>query len=109
MTPITYTKHELFLKHKEVRRDFHKWRLTNRIAGHIHALPETFGILVATNGVLCLIERPGDRVELFCGHLEFFVPQDKEDTSEVEEMKAPQIKSPAKELATSLKELLDLC
>jgi len=48
------------------------WRLTDRIVGNIHALPDTHGVLVATNGILCYIERESD---LFLGHIAFFIPQ----------------------------------
>lgn len=59
------------------------WRLTDRIKGQVNGLPETWGILQATNGVLCYIEQgygrvAGSDVPLVLGHLQWFVPDERE-------------------------------
>lgn len=64
--------HVLFARLRLFYKDAHAWRLTHRIPGEIQGLPTTAGILVATNGVLCLIERQGQ--DHFEGHLDWFVP-----------------------------------
>lgn len=47
------------------------WRLTPRVVGEIHALPGSNGILTATNGILCYIERAEN--SLFLGHIDHFI------------------------------------
>jgi hypothetical protein len=51
------------------------WRLTDRVVGQINGLPQSNGILTATNGILCYIEQPQDhKINLFLGHIEWFIP-----------------------------------
>lgn len=54
------------------------WRLTPRIIGSIHGLPNSFGILQATNGILCHIiqHNDGSTPRIFTGHIAWFVPAD---------------------------------
>ena len=52
------------------------WHFTKRIVGQVHGIPTSRGVMVATNGILCLIEQ-GDGKE-FLGHIGWFLA-DKED------------------------------
>lgn len=52
------------------------WKMTKRTVGEIVGIPGSRGILVATNGIDCYIERLGN--DLFYGHLAWFV-QEKPD------------------------------
>jgi hypothetical protein len=59
--------------------EFNEWRIVlpeEQRIGMINALPESRGILRATNGILCYIER-GDAAP-YLGHLEFFQPEKSE-------------------------------
>lgn len=56
-------------------REFSKWRwlrIDDQLLGEVNGLPESRGRVVATNGILCYIERV-DRFP-FLGHYESFVP-----------------------------------
>lgn len=53
------------------RKDPGQWRFTKRIVGEINGLPQSRGVLVATNGILCRIERVA--LPPFEGHLDAFV------------------------------------
>lgn len=48
------------------------WRLVNPVHGEIHGIPGSHGVLIATDGILCYIERPHH--DLFLGHIEWFEP-----------------------------------
>lgn len=64
---------QLFHHYGICRRDMHNWRLIKEPpAGEIHGLPDSHGLLIATNGMLCFIQREGCK-ELFCGHLDYFI------------------------------------
>lgn len=84
-----------------------EWRLTPQILGEINGLPETHGILLATNGILCYIDR-GDAVapRFFLGHLDFFIPFKDIYRDEVEAMKPASRRSPKPAKADSLALLL---
>ena len=59
----------------------YEWRLLNpQPVGQIHALPESRGIAVATNGILVLIMQ-GDRP--FYGHLDWFEQDENEPVARV--------------------------
>ncbi len=45
------------------------WRLTSRLVGSIQGLPQSFGHLTATNGILCYIE---NHTGVYQGHLAWF-------------------------------------
>lgn len=60
-------------EHKIFHRNREKWRLTKRIPGHINALDNLSGVLVATDGVLCVIETSAGKFIDNC-HLHWFVP-----------------------------------
>ena len=86
-----FTRHGLPLPRKG------DWRVTKRIIGAIHGLPRSHGILCATDGVLCLIEQGGNSDRLFQGHLQFFVPDAKDDAEYVDEVRATA-KTPKRDL-----------
>lgn len=51
------------------------WRLTDRELGSIIGVPNSRGVLAATNGIDCYIEQVKEgRITLFLGHLDWFVP-----------------------------------
>ena len=54
-----------------------EWRLTDRIVGEIHALPSSYGILTATNGMLCYIEQENGKM-FGPAHIAFFVARKPE-------------------------------
>lgn len=59
---------------------FDSWRMlqpTEQLVGEIQGLPESRGIVRATNGILCFIELSSGA--LFEGHYESFVPDPKEN------------------------------
>jgi len=85
-------------------KDAHRWRLTLRIPGEINALPQSAGVLVATNGILCLIDR-GDR-EVFEGHLEWFVPDDMRARGELVKLKETAAEKPSLAVEDLVKELM---
>lgn len=56
--------------------------MTKRVLGQIRGLPESRGFLMATNGVMCVIER--ETLFPYQGHVEWFVPDDEDvDMQEV--------------------------
>lgn len=56
------------------------WRLTDRLVGEINGVPNSRGVLTATNGILCYVEQEQDgRIVLFLGHVGWFVA-DKGDS-----------------------------
>ena len=67
--------HEFFDRHRLFRKDG-IWRLTEPRAGEINGLPNFRGLLVATNGILCYLETETGR--LFEGHIDWFVPDQKD-------------------------------
>lgn len=79
-----YSTFNLFTKHRLIYKDAVNWRLTKRIPGAVNGLPASLGILVATNGILCLIETGNDIYE---GHLQWFIAQSGEDQQVIEELK----------------------
>lgn len=54
------------------------WRLTDRVRGNISGVPNSDGILTATDGILCFIEQ---EYRVFCGHVEHFI-EDKEQSND---------------------------
>lgn len=70
----------LFERCRYFRRSKWGWRLTARLPGQVHGLPGSRGVLVATDGVVALIEQTGTdgKPTLFEGHLRFFVPDIQE-------------------------------
>lgn len=83
------------------------WRLTDRLLGEITGVPNSRGILTATNGIDCYIEQErSGRIELFLGHMDWFVADSGRD---VETIKARAgISAPAPTRATVLSERLAL-
>lgn len=63
----------LFAEYGEVRKDADNWRLTPRVTGAFNGLPMTRGTIVATNGILALVDC--GRGALFEGHFDFFVKE----------------------------------
>lgn len=59
---------------------YEQWRTTPRLAGEINGLPASRGVLVATNGILCLIEQADG---LYEGHLQWFEPDGSQDLAPV--------------------------
>lgn len=57
------------------------WRLTERLVGEIVGLPNSRGILTATDGIQCYIEREGTFP--FHGHVQWFVPDNGESVEAV--------------------------
>lgn len=76
--------HTLFAERNEYRKDVDKWRLTPRITGEFNGLPLTRGTLLATNGILALVDC--GRPWLFEGHLDFFVADERERMKVVREL-----------------------
>ena len=58
-----------------------RWRATPRVLGQINGLPESRGVLVATDGVLCQIVREDGTT--FEGHVQWFVATNQKEQSEV--------------------------
>lgn len=55
----------------------HGWRLTNCIRGFISGLPNSYGQVVATDGMMCVIlQRGQDKDRAFLGHFSWFVEVD---------------------------------
>lgn len=74
--PPVFSCVQSFCSHYKLTLDKHTdWRLTPRIVGSIHAIPSSFGVLQATNGILCHIIQP-DGKTIFIGHMAWFVPAD---------------------------------
>lgn len=66
--------HHLFTSYGIFKRRSADWRLVlEPLHGNIQGLENSYGLLLATNGILCLIQR-NDHVTLFEGHLDYFVP-----------------------------------
>lgn len=78
------------------------WRWTKRILGEINGLPMSRGVLVATNGIICLIEQGGD--SHFEGHLQWFVPDESEDAGEVMRLRKDKAAKKEKSLVDDLLE-----
>jgi hypothetical protein len=74
------SKRAFALSHISIRKNPGDWRWTNRISGEINGLPMSRGVLVATNGILCLIEQGETYFE---GHLQWFVADEDEGQDEV--------------------------
>lgn len=65
-----------FSQHGIVRKDAHHWRIVvNQPSGEINGLPTSRGVARVTNGILVIIEQPNG--ELFEGHLDFFIKDEK--------------------------------
>lgn len=93
---------QLFTRHEVIYHDSLNWRLTPRIVGEINGLPGSRGVLVATNGVLCLIEQElGER--LFEGHLDFFLPDIEAPAC------TPLKRKESAKLTAQYVDILDLC
>ena len=61
----------IFAEASLVRRDLAEWRMVNDTpTGEINGIPASRGLLVATNGVECLIRQGAD--SWFLGHYDFF-------------------------------------
>lgn len=68
------TVYDLFSEFGILKRKADKWRLTQEaVPGQINGLEDTDGLLLATDGVHCLILRHCNKKELFEGNLDFFV------------------------------------
>jgi hypothetical protein len=82
------------------------WRLTERQVGEINGLPNSRGILTATNGILCYIEQEREgRVELFLGHLQWFVADGGETGETIASRPAHK---PAPQPSKRVRNLIDL-
>ena len=76
----------------------HNWRLLEPAqVGAIHALPESQGVAVATNGILVVIIRP---LGIFIGHMENFVI-DVEATARGTEKKERVVRAAARKQAVN--------
>ena len=64
--------HRLFLRAGIIRTGFVNWRFVKREPGEINALERLRGVIVATDGIDCLVEREDG--SYFEGHLEWFIP-----------------------------------
>lgn len=64
-------EHSLTLPTKE------EWRLTERILGEVNGIPTSYGILTATNGILCYIEQ-ADGSLFGPAHIAFFIARRSE-------------------------------
>jgi len=95
----------LLTKHKLVYRDASNWRMTKRIPGQINGLPHSGGVLVATNGIVCLIEQTGGDT-IYEGHMGWFVPDAGADEEEVELLKAEKYRKAKKPI--NVEDYLDL-
>jgi hypothetical protein len=58
-----------------------EWRLGTGLSGEINGLPSMRGKLVATNGVLCALEREDGALML--GHLQHFIPDVDNEVNEL--------------------------
>lgn len=73
--PPVFSCVQTFCAHYSLTLDRHThWRLTPRIVGHIHGLKRSFGVLQATNGILCHIILEDKKI--FTGHIMWFIPAD---------------------------------
>lgn len=86
-------RHRLLLPHNE------DWRLTPPYpVGQITALPETHGRLICTNGVLCYVlldtymTKPDHKVDLFLGHIQWFMTDASEARQLVESYTTPALR-----------------
>ncbi len=70
--------YSLMRQHGVTIHNAHQWRPTLRTLGQIHELPTTRGWLIATDGILCLIDREDGSIP-FLGHFQWFVA-DKQET-----------------------------
>jgi hypothetical protein len=85
--------------------EFDAWRMVplgEQRVGQIHALPESYGILRATNGILCYIEQSNSRI-YGPAHYEFFEPS-KEGNVQISHNGKPKVKRES-ELDKQLAEL----
>lgn len=82
-------QYHCFATHGLTFKDADKWRVIKEpVLGEINGLPASHGLLVATNGILCLIERADSTT--FEGHLEWFVAHNPREQEIVDEQKAVQ-------------------
>lgn len=63
------------------------WRKADRLYGQIHALPTMRGRLLATNGILCAIQRGDDSIVL--GHYENFEVDSPKDVDKIIDKSKP--------------------
>lgn len=63
------------------------WRKADRLYGEIHALPTMRGRLLATNGILCAIQRGDDSIVL--GHYENFEVDSPKDVDKIIDKSKP--------------------
>lgn len=82
-----------------------QWRLTPRLLGQIQAIPQSRGILTATNGIDCYIVR-GDQT-LFKGHIGWFVPDEIEGLDELLEDSTPRLQ--VKRETQRKKDIFEFC
>lgn len=62
------------------QKEFGAWRMVphdEQRLGAINALPESYGILRCTNGILCYIERSG-HTPPYLGHVQHWTPEPRE-------------------------------
>lgn len=71
------------------KRGTQAWRLCERALGSIHGLPTSVGILTATDGIMCYIERLDGT--LFCGHLASFEAEEKFSMGERKRTAKPKV------------------
>lgn len=78
------------------------WRLVKSEVGEVNGLPSSRGIIVATDGMLCLVYQT--EKHFFLGHNEWWQADEREESGVLEEPSCnPAMKPPAK----AVKELLD--
>jgi hypothetical protein len=77
LPPLYQDVYQFFAAHSITVPASEDWRLTDRLVGHINALTESHGFLVATNGILCYIERE-DGSLYGPGHIAWFLTNKNE-------------------------------
>lgn len=85
LTNIYYDFYQTLGRLHLTMRDAYDWRLVTPNHGQINGLPNSRGILVATNGIDCLIETP---VGFYEGHIGWW--QADEETTETQKLTRKQ-------------------
>ena len=104
--PQKYRSVYEFLHHHKltVSKKGPPWRLTERLVGSIHGLPQSFGHLTATNGILCYIE---NNIGVYLGHMAWFETIDIEVILESPKAKQQPGRKRGHYLASEVDVLLD--
>lgn len=92
LLPQHFTSFSSFCEHFSIPRPrslADQWRLTPRLLGQIQAIPQSRGILTATNGIDCYIVC-GDQT-LFKGHIGWFVPDEIDGLDDLLEESCPKV------------------